>query len=67
MINKYRNFAKEHPYAHVILIALFASIIGISIEYIVNKDFIGGGLYTVLTLVLIQFIIIKRRKIKDED
>lgn len=54
MINKYRNFAKEHPYANVILVAVLASIIGISIEYIVNKDFIGGGLYTVLSLVLIQ-------------
>ena len=46
MLNKYKEFTAKKQYAHVILIMAITSFIGISIEYIVNKNFIGGGLYT---------------------
>lgn len=55
MINKYRKFIEEHPYAHIILVMLLTSFIGISIEYIVNRDFIGSGIYTAIGLTLIEF------------
>lgn len=61
MFNKYKEFIEKHPYAHVILIMLFTSFIGISIEYIVNKKIIGGGLYTAIALTLIELLRIRRR------
>jgi len=62
MINKYKVFTEKHPYAHVILIMVLTSFIGISIEYIVNKDFIGGGLYTAISLTVIEHIRVRRKK-----
>ncbi|GEQ33340.1 hypothetical protein [Marinilactibacillus psychrotolerans] len=67
MINKYRKFIEEHPYAHIILVMLLTSFIGISIEYIVNRDFIGSGIYTAIGLTLIEFLRVKRRKRKNEN
>lgn len=65
MVNKYREFIEEHPYAHVILIMVFSSLVGISIEYIVNKDFIGSGIYTALALTIIGFLRVRRNKKED--
>ncbi|MCA9767150.1 MAG: hypothetical protein KC455_12130 [Carnobacterium sp.] len=61
MFNKYKNFTEKHPYSYVILIMIVASFIGISIEYIVNKDFIGGGLYTALALTLVELLRVRKR------
>ena len=62
MFNKYKEFFKIHPYAYIIVITLFASFIGISLEYIVNKDFIGTGLYSALGLAVIEMLRVRRRK-----
>ena len=61
MFKKYKEFSEKHPYAYVILIIVFTSFIGISIEYIVNKNFIGGGLYTAIALTLIELLRVRRR------
>ncbi|MER2225431.1 MAG: hypothetical protein ABS916_00125 [Carnobacterium sp.] len=62
MFGIYKEFAEKHPYANVIVIMVITSIIGISIEYIVNKDFIGGGLYTAIALTVIELIRVRRKK-----
>lgn len=61
MFNKYNEFAKRCPYTHVILIMVFSSLVGISIEYGVNQDFIGGALYTTSALTVIELIRVRRR------
>ncbi|EDP67189.1 hypothetical protein CAT7_03554 [Carnobacterium sp. AT7] len=61
MFKKYKEFTEKHPYVYVILIMVFTSFIGISIEYIVNKSFIGGGLYTAIALTLIELLRVRRR------
>ncbi|WP_041556325.1 hypothetical protein [Carnobacterium sp. 17-4] len=61
MFNKYKEFAEKHPYANIILIMVFTSLIGISIEYIVNQDFIAGALYTAIALTIIELIRDRRR------
>ena len=61
MFDKYKNFTERHPYIYVMLIMICASFIGISIEYIVNKDFIGGGLYTALALTLVEILRVRKR------
>ena len=66
MLNNYKEFSKKHPYGHVILLMVLSSFIGISIEYIVNKNFIGGGLYTAIALTLIELFRVRRRT-KEEN
>lgn len=61
MLKSYKKFTKNHPYAHVILIMIFTSFIGISIEYIVHKDFIGAGLYTAIALTLMELLRVRGR------
>lgn len=60
MFKKYKKFIEKHPYAYVILIMVITSFIGISIEYIVNQDFIGGALYTALALTIIELLRVKK-------
>ena len=35
-------FYKKHPYFTLLINILLASVIGISVEYLINKDFIGS-------------------------
>lgn len=61
MLNSYKSFSKKHPYWHVIFILSIASLLGILIEYLVNKDFIGSGIYATIFLGLIEIIRVKRK------
>ena len=61
MFNNYKEFTEKHTYVHVVLIMVLTSFIGISIEYIVNKNFIGGGLYTAIALTIIELLRVKKR------
>lgn len=66
MLNNYKKFSRKHPYAHIILIIVFTSFIGISVEYLVNKDFIGVGLYSSLGITLIEILRVRRKKIRQK-
>ena len=61
MFNRYKKNIKKHPNIHIIFVMIFTSFIGISIEYIINKDFIGGGLYTALALTLVELLRVRKR------
>ena len=61
MFNMYKKIIKKHPYSHIIVIMIFSSCIGISIEYIVNKNFIGGGFYMALALTVVEFLRVRKR------
>lgn len=56
MFNEYNHFKKEHPYFNLILIFIIASSIGMLVEYLINRDFIGSGLYTTLFLMIVYLI-----------
>ncbi|BDP72699.1 hypothetical protein EfmAA96_04840 [Enterococcus faecium] len=47
-------FYKKHPYFTLLINILLASVIGISVEYLINKDFIGSCFYTALFLGLLE-------------
>ncbi|MCD4992029.1 hypothetical protein [Enterococcus faecium] len=53
-------FYKKHPYFTLLINILLASVIGISVEYLINKDFIGSGFYTALFLGLLEAFSIRR-------
>ena len=56
-------FYKKHPYFTLLINILLASVIGISVEYLINKDFIGSGFYTALFFGLLEaFSIYKKSK-----
>lgn len=67
VFTKYKKFKEKRPYANVILIMIFTSFIGILIEYIVNKDFIGSGLYPAIAFTLIGVLRVKRRNKTKQD
>ncbi len=49
---KKSNHLKKYSYLNLTLIFFIASLIGILIEYLINGDFIGSGLYTTLFLMI---------------
>ncbi|NTN71711.1 hypothetical protein HQ777_01605 [Enterococcus faecium] len=56
-------FYKKHPYFTLLINILLDSVIGISVEYLINKDFIGSCFYTALFLRLLEaFSIYKKSK-----
>ncbi|WP_407371845.1 hypothetical protein [Carnobacterium sp.] len=61
MLNKYKEYTENHPYAYVILLMVFTSFFGILIEYLVNKDFMGAGLYSSLGITLIEILRVRRK------
>lgn len=54
--NKLRTFKQNSPYLSVIVTAIIASVIGITIQYLINGNFIGSGFYTTLMIVIALLI-----------
>ena len=54
--HKLRAFKQKSPYLSVIVTAIIASIIGITIQYLINGNFIGSGFYTTLMIVIALLI-----------
>ncbi|MCH1976533.1 hypothetical protein MCG01_05230 [Enterococcus hirae] len=59
-------FLRKHPYLALLINLLLSSVIGISVEYLLNKDFIGSGVYTVLFIGLIEAFSIYRKSKKHD-
>ncbi|OTP11240.1 hypothetical protein A5844_001374 [Enterococcus sp. 10A9_DIV0425] len=59
-------FYEKHPYLVLLINLLLGSIIGISVEYLLNNDFIGSGFYTVLFLSLLEAFSIYRKSKKNK-
>ena len=63
-MNFYKKFYQKHPYLNVLISLSIASLIGIAIEYIINKDFIGSGFYTASFLTLLELLRVRRERNK---
>lgn len=44
------DYFEQHPYQEVIILAMVGSILGITIEYLVNGDFLIENIWTFLFL-----------------
>jgi hypothetical protein len=64
LYKKWLLYTETHPYASIIITALTASLIGISIEYLLNQDFVSGGFWVTLTLVIGQLLSVRRKNRK---
>lgn len=66
LYEKWKKYTEYHPYSSVFIVAIVASIIGITIEYLVNNNFVFGGFWVTLVLVIGQLLIIRARRKKKE-
>lgn len=64
MYKKWLEFYNNHPFWSIIIVAIVGSFIGITIEYVINRDFIGSGIYVVLFYTIIQICIVLKKKKK---
>ena len=63
-MNFYKKFYQKHPHFNVLISLSIASLIGIAIEYIINRDFIGSGFYTASFLTLLELLRVRRERNK---
>lgn len=61
-MNYYKKFYQNHPYLNVLISLSTASLVGIAIEYVINRDFIGSGFYTTLFLMVLALLRVKRER-----
>lgn len=61
-MNSYKKFYQNHPYLNVLISLSIASLIGIAIEYLINRDFIGSGFYTALFLMVLELLRVRRER-----
>ena len=61
-MNSYKKFYQNHPYLNVVIGLSIASLLGIAIEYIINRDFIGSGFYTTLFLMVLALLRVRRER-----
>jgi len=61
-MNSYKKFYQNHPYLNVLISLFIASLIGIAIEYIINRDFIGSGFYTTFFLMVLALLRVRRER-----
>ena len=68
-MNLYKKFYQKHPHFNVLISLSIASLIGIAIEYIINRDFIGSGFYTASFLTLLELLRVRseRNKLKSKE
>ncbi|MBC1500165.1 hypothetical protein HB943_06085 [Listeria weihenstephanensis] len=69
MFNKWNHFYDEHPYRSVLIAVAVSSVLGILIEYIVNRDFIGSAIYGTIFYTMILLFQAKRcvKKMKNRN
>jgi len=61
-----KNFYKNHPYWSVILLGLIVSLFGITIEYLINRDFYWKGIYSLLFFYVIALSAVKYQQNKKK-
>ena len=63
-MNFYKKFYQKHPHFNVLISLTMASLIGIAIEYFINRDFIGSGFYAASFLTLLELLRVRRERNK---
>ncbi|MCP8857390.1 hypothetical protein [Latilactobacillus fuchuensis] len=56
---KLKRILDQHPYISLLVIVVLSSLVGILVEYIVNRDFIKDGFGTTGFVVLIALGMIR--------
>lgn len=64
IINKIKFFYQSHPYLTTIIILIVASLIGITIQYVIDGTIIKSGFYTASLIALVSLISKWRKKNK---
>ncbi|MBA3925677.1 hypothetical protein [Listeria rustica] len=69
MFKKLNHLYDEHPYRSVLIAVAASSVLGILIEYMVNRDFIGSAIYGMIFYTILMLLQAKRRvkKMKNRN
>lgn len=67
LYKKWNHFYNEHPYWSVLIIAIVSGVIGISIEFIVNGDFMKTAIYGILFYNILMLLSARRRAKKNKE
>lgn len=62
MYRKWVSYTREHPIVSILIAVVLGSVLGISIEYLVNKDIRFEGLLGLVIVTLIQLQIVSTSK-----
>lgn len=62
--NSWNKFTKKNPFLSLLIAVCVGSLLGISIEYLINKDFVLDGFLGLVVFTLIQLLIIKKQNKK---
>ncbi|GBD60702.1 hypothetical protein [Tetragenococcus halophilus] len=62
MYKKWSRFAKEHPYSGIMIAGIVGSIIGITIEYLINQDFHPDSIWPAVTIIIVLLLFEKYKK-----
>lgn len=69
LFKKLNHLYDEHPYRSVLIAVAASSVLGILIEYMVNRDFIGSAIYGMIFYTILMLLQAKRRvkKMKNRN
>lgn len=56
------NFTKKRPFSSVLIAVCLGSLLGILIEYLLNRDFVTDGFLGLLLIILVQLLIVNKTK-----
>lgn len=62
MYRKWVSYTQEHPIVSILIAVVLGSVLGISIEYLVNKAIRFEGLLGLVIVTLIQLQIVSKSK-----
>ncbi len=62
LVDKVKFFNEKYPYQTTIIIFIIASLIGITIQYLIDGRFIKPGFYTASFIALVRLIAIWNKK-----
>ncbi len=64
MYKNWLNYSKEHPYKSILIAVFLGSIVGILIEYLINRDIVFDGVWALITVVLLQLYFVRKKSKK---
>lgn len=62
MYRKWVTYTREHPIVSILIAVVLGSVLGISIEYLVNKNIRFEGLLGLVIVTLIQLQVVSKSK-----
>ncbi len=60
LFSNWLTYTKKHPYASIVLAVIVGSLIGIALEYLINRTFRPAGLSLALIVLIVQLLLTRK-------